>query len=84
MSKTSIKSKWENQATSAFEGKVVKRIVWLTDKESEDMMWDGSKAPVIEFTDGSWIMASSDDEGNHPGALFTSSKEIPTIPVISQ
>ena len=77
-----MKSRWESQATNAFKGKTVKRIVWLTDKESEDMMWNGGKAPVVEFTDGSWIMASSDDEGNQPGALFTSSKEIPTIPVM--
>jgi len=81
MSKNSTELKWENEATQAFEGKVVKRIIWLSDKESEEMMWD-SKAPVIEFTDGSWIMASSDDEGNSAGALFTSSKEIPTIPVM--
>jgi len=40
-----------------------------------------SRAPVIVFTDGSWIIASSDDEGNEAGALFTSAPKMNVIPV---
>jgi hypothetical protein len=44
------------------------------------MMWY-NRAPVIVFTDGSWIIASTDDEGNDAGALFTSNKQMGVIPV---
>ena len=71
---------WSGDATKIFKGKVVDRIEYLTDKEVEGMMWD-YKAPVIVFTDGSWIIASMDDEGNGAGALFTSSKQMSIIPV---
>jgi len=72
---------WEDLATTEFAGKVVDRITWITKKDVEDLCWF-SKAPVILFTDGSYIFASADDEGNDAGALFTSSKKIATIPVI--
>ena len=52
---------------------------FLTDEEVEEMGWF-QRAPVILFTDGHWIMASADDEGNDAGALFTSSKKMITIP----
>jgi hypothetical protein len=32
------------------------------------------------FEDGSWILASSDDEGNQGGAFFTSSDKMEVIP----
>ncbi len=76
-----LKEKWGKKATKAFKGKVVDRIEWLTDKEVEENGWM-SAAPVIVFTDGTWLMASRDDEGNDAGALFSSEEVIPTLPVI--
>ena len=69
---------WSGDATEIFKGKVIKAIEYTTEKESEEMDWN--RTPVIVFTDGSWILTSSDDEGNSGGAFFTSSKEMPTIP----
>ena len=69
---------WSGDATKIFKGKVIKRIEYTTKKESEEMDWQ--RTPVIVFTDNSWIMASGDDEGNHGGAFFTSSKEMSIIP----
>ena len=71
---------WSGDATKIFKGKVVERIEYLTDEEVDEMMWD-SRAPVIIFTDGHWMIASMDDEGNNAGALFTSSKQMTVIPV---
>ena len=71
---------WSGEATKIFKGKVIERIEYLSDEEVKDMMWYNS-APVIIFTDGTWIMASKDDEGNDAGALFTSNKQMEVIPV---
>jgi hypothetical protein len=70
---------WSGDATKIFKGKIVSHIEYLTDKECEEMDW--SRAPIIVFTDKTWIMAGRDDEGNDAGAFFTSEGEMPTIPV---
>jgi len=71
---------WSGDATKIFKGKVIDRIEYLTDEEVENMGWYDT-APVILFTDGHWMIASTDDEGNAAGALFTSSKKMMIIPV---
>ena len=71
---------WSGDATKIFKDKTVKKIEYLTDKEMDYMGWY-SRAPVIVFTDNSWIIASADDEGNNGGALFTSAREMNVIPV---
>ena len=71
---------WSGDATKIFKGKTIAKIEYLSDQEVKDMMWY-NRAPIIVFTDGSWIMASKDDEGNDAGAMFTSNKEMSVIPV---
>ena len=71
---------WSGDATKIFKGKTISHIDYLTDSEMNDMGWY-SRAPVIVFTDNSWIIASADDEGNDAGALFTSAKKMSVIPV---
>ena len=41
---------------------------------------DWQRTPVIVFTDGSWILASGDDEGNRGGSFWTSHKDMSVIP----
>ncbi|SSC09318.1 hypothetical protein BTURTLESOX_2503 [bacterium endosymbiont of Bathymodiolus sp. 5 South] len=53
----------------------------MTEKEVKEYDWLGS-APVIEFTDGTIIIASMDDEGNDAGALFTNDSECSVLPRI--
>jgi hypothetical protein len=62
---------WSGEATKLFEGKVVSHIRYTDEDETTNLDWDTS-APIIFFTDGTWIMASSDDEGNSSGAFWTS------------
>lgn len=75
--------RWEKAATASLKGKTVARVRYMTREEVSEMDWYGA-APVIEFTDGSWLLASSDDEGNGAGALFSSDKNLEVIPVITR
>ena len=70
---------WSGDATKAFKGKVVKKIRYTTEGELDDLGWDDT-APIVFFTDGSYLMPSADDEGNSGGVFFTSADEIDTIP----
>jgi len=76
-----LRRTWSERATSAFKGKRVALIRWMTQAEIKEMGWCHS-APVIVFEDGSNIVAQMDDEGNDAGALSTSSESVPILPVI--
>ena len=76
-----LKKKWSAAISKILVGKTIKEIRYLTDQEQEQFDWLDS-AVVIIFTDGSWIIPMSDDEGNNAGALQPSNPELETIPVI--
>jgi len=70
---------WSGDTTKIFKGKVVSHIRYTTADEMRDLDWSHS-APIIFFTDGSYVMASSDDEGNSSGALWTDITGMEIIP----
>ena len=73
---------WTKTAADAFVGKKISKVEYLSKKEAEKMGW--YKRPLVFiFEDNSWMFAMQDDEGNDGGAFGTSSKKIPTIPVLS-
>ena len=76
-----LKKKWSAAISKVLVGKTIKQIRYLTDQEQQEFDWLDS-AVVIIFTEGSWIIPISDDEGNNAGAIQTSNPELETIPVI--
>lgn len=81
MTEKNYKKIWGKKASQELVGKTIEEVRYLTDEEQEALMWYNSSL-VIFFTDGSHIFPSQDDEGNGAGALFTSFKNLPTIPTI--
>lgn len=50
-------------------GKTIAIVRYMTEAECAKLMWD--KRPLlIRFTDGSYIIPQSDDEGNNGGAMY--------------
>jgi hypothetical protein len=81
-SNAGLREHWGNLASNFLVGKTIRRVRYLNDIEKEDIGWNKSSL-VIEFTDGHWIIAMSDDEGNEAGSLWTSRQsEINVIPTI--
>lgn len=76
-----LKPQWVSDAAKLLIGKKVTEVRYLTENEQSHLGWNGASL-VLFFDDGSYIFPSSDDEGNDAGAFFTSSKSLPTIPVI--
>ena len=72
---------WRVLAGEKLIGRTIMEVRYLTDEEMEDCCWY-EKSLVIIFENGEYIFASSDDEGNNAGALFTSWQDLPTIPTI--
>ena len=54
---------------NALVGKRITNFRLMTQKEAEEMYWDGEGAVVLELEDGTTIVPLSDEEGNGPGAL---------------
>ena len=52
-------------------GKTVASIRSMSDTELEEMMWyKGEVGVVLEFTDGTYLILSKDEEGNGAGFGF--------------
>lgn len=72
---------WAEQAANVLLGKTIVKVRYITANEMRDLYWDRSGV-VFELNDGTIVYPSQDDEGNGPGALFTSNENTPVIPVI--
>ena len=75
-----IHNKWLKDINTMLVGQTIKECRLMTQEELEATGWE-SRAVVIQFKSGHSIFASQDDEGNGPGAIFTTFKKLPTIPV---
>ena len=70
----------EKQFNACLKGKVIKNVRYMTETEAHNFGWF-SRPLVIFFTDGTYMYASADDEGNDGGAIFTNLKDHPILPV---
>lgn len=76
--------KWTKKLGKILVGKTIKKVQYLSREDAQKMGW--YKRPlVIVFTDGSFIYAMRDDEGNDAGAMWGRDEEENeiTIPVIT-
>lgn len=62
---------WNLKASKALVGKTIASVHYLTQQEAKELGLDywHSMPLVIEFTDGTSIMPTSDDECNDGGAI---------------
>lgn len=72
---------WVKEVGKHLQGRTIKSVRYLTDKEMESLDWYAS-AVVLILDNGQLLWASQDDEGNGPGAIFTTIEELPVIPVV--
>jgi hypothetical protein len=71
---------WIERSEKVLLGRRILKVRYMTQKEAEEMGWD-NRAIVIGLDNGTVIFPSMDDEGNNAGAIFTTDKDLPTIPV---
>lgn len=78
---SAIVSRWTKDVSALLVGRTIKSVRYMDMKEKDDLGWM-SRAVVLELDNGLLLYPSQDDEGNDAGAIFTTSKKLPTIPVI--
>ncbi len=74
-----VEQKWNKINEKQLVGKTIKSVRYMSNEEAQETMWY-NRPVVIEFTDGSYIIPQSDDEGNDGGAIYCSDGSI--IPVM--
>lgn len=75
-----LKQKWEADILKLLVGKTISAVRYQTPKEAEQFGGWHQLAVIIQLNDGTQLIPMSDDEGNAPGAIATSSVELPIIP----
>jgi hypothetical protein len=79
--KEEIEKYWTAKISKHLVGRTITKVEYIGDDEMEDNMW--YKKPIaIQLDNKEWLIPVMDDEGNDGGAIFTSFKELQTIPVI--
>tara|TARA_R100000234_G_C4997413_1_gene178638 strand:- start:224 stop:484 length:261 start_codon:yes stop_codon:yes gene_type:complete len=79
--KADIEKYWTDKVAKNLVGRTITKVEYIGDDEMEDNMW--YKKPIaIQLDNKEWLIPVMDDEGNDGGAIFTSFKELQTIPVI--
>jgi hypothetical protein len=79
-------TEWAAQAATLLEGRTITGVRYMTPDEASDLSWRSASIVLELSAKGDQpaivVWPSADDEGNNAGALFTTDKDLETIPVI--
>lgn len=81
MNMPSTEEGWEDAAVKLLYGRKIKGVRYMNTEEMQSHGWY-SRPFLIELDNGTILYSSRDDEGNDGGALFTTNRKTPVIPVI--
>jgi hypothetical protein len=73
--------RWEKIAQEMLVGRTIVKVDYLPDQSQSVLGWHRG-CVCLQLDNGLFIFPARDDEGNGPGALFTSSDVQPVLPVI--
>lgn len=76
-----IEQRWTAAAQKQLLGRRIVAVRYMKPQEAELLGWH-FRPVVLQLDDDNLIFASSDDEGNNPGALFTKDDAEPVLPII--
>lgn len=72
---------WLTNTKEHFIGKTITNVTMMSESGMEKLGWS-DRCLIFHLNDGTSFCASADDEGNGPGALFTTSEQLPIVPVL--
>ena len=78
-----LKGHWGGLASKFLVGKTIKYVRYMTDAELEDLGFETANLAIF-FTDGSFLYASMDDEGNDSGVIRTNDPNTECYPSIQR
>lgn len=79
MDDKAIRKSWNKTAKDLLEGRTIKSVRYLTEREAETNLGWTNSTVLITLDNGVQIVPSADDEGNNGGALFVDGDVLPVI-----
>ena len=81
MTDEQLKKQWSKDISANLVGRKIVKVRYMTQAEVNVCVWYNATV-VLELDDGTMLYPMSDDEGNSAGAIATTNKDLPVIPVI--
>ena len=78
---TDIEDRWTKASAELLVGRRIVSVDYMTEDDANEVDWH-HRPLIITLDNGLRFYPSRDDEGNGPGALFTTHQTIHTIPTI--
>jgi hypothetical protein len=78
---TDIEDRWTKRSADLLVGRRIVSVEYMTEEDANEVDWN-HRPLIITLDNGLRFYPSRDDEGNGPGALFTTHQTIHTIPTI--
>jgi hypothetical protein len=76
-----IEKKWTKVASDLLLNRKIVGVKYISKSEAKSLGWYG-RSLSITLDSGLVVYASQDDEGNGPGALFTTAEKASVLPVL--
>jgi|TARA_R110000751_G_scaffold60450_1_gene126179 hypothetical protein len=74
-------AEWTEAITDKLVGKTIKSVSYMSEEIADD--WGLYSRPItLLLSDGCKLIIMADDEGNDGGSIFTSYKDLETIPTL--
>jgi hypothetical protein len=76
-----LETRWTRAAADLLVGRKITAVHYMVRSDANEIGWE-YRPIVLTLDNGVRLYPSSDEEGNGPGALFTTHQTIHTIPTI--
>ena len=78
--------KWIKSIAEHFVNRKIVSVKIMSDEEMDNCFGEDcwhARAVAFKLDNGHWFYPSQDDEGNGAGAIFTTMKKLPVVPVMA-
>ena len=80
-----LDNKWIKSIAEHFVNRKIVSVKIMSDEEMDNCFGEDcwhARAVAFKLDNGHWFYPSQDDEGNGAGAIFTTMKKLPVVPVM--
>jgi len=81
-----LDNKWIKSIAEHFVNRKIVSVKIMSDEEMDNCFGEDcwhARAVAFKLDNGHWFYPSQDDEGNGAGAIFTTMKKLPVVPVMA-
>ena len=82
MTEEELQRNWEKDIEKVVLGKKIVKVQYMTEQDAQDNFAWYKRPIILTLEDGTELIPMADDEGNDGGSIYTTNKDLQTIPVM--